>query len=207
MLRLTRTRTLTGPLGAGSSSAPLATKKTDDKFFQLYVRNSAAAGDNRLIYARLYLSGGGGGEAARLYTTIESNSAGTAHGAHCSLSFGSSAGKVSGLGVAMRATLEVPNRAIANGTVAALQAEIYMAGTSSDPSATEMALIRAIVAGGDATARAKVTNLMAVTCETGAYNAGKMHATTNSGTIVEALRIVVNGAVRYIPLLSSLVAP
>lgn len=207
MLRLTRTRTLTGPLAAGSSSAPLATKKADDKFLQFYVRNSAASGDNRLLYARLYLSGGGGGEAGRIYTTVESNSCGTAHGAHISLSFGSAAGKVSGLGAAVRATLEVPNRAIANGTVAALQAEIYMSGTSSDPSATEMSLIRAIVAGGDAAARGKVTNLMAVTCETGAYNAGKMHATTNSGTIVEALRILVNGSVRYIPLLSGLVAP
>lgn len=192
-------------LGSGTAATP-TTASTAGNFIEWRYRNSVAAGEVRGIYNRLYLSGASGGESFRTFTTVEA-AAGTAHGAHISLNFAAAPAALSGLGVAMRGTLHIPDRAIALGTVAAVQAEVYMDGNSADPTATSLALFRGIVDGGNQAAKRKVTTFLDLTCETGAHDAGYMHATTNSGTITEALKIVVNGDVRYIPLLSALVAP
>ena len=67
----------------------------------------------------------------RAFCTVSSNTpADTVNGAHISLNFGSSAGNVTGLGTALRATVHVPNRSL-GGTGAALQAELYSDGASS----------------------------------------------------------------------------
>lgn len=192
-------------LGSGTAATPTASASAGN-FIEWRFRNSVASGEVRGIYNRLYLSGASGGESLRSFTTVEA-AAGTAHGAHISLSFGASPAALSGLGVAVRGTLHIPNRAVTLGTVAAVQAEVFLDGTSADPTATSLALFRAIVDGGNQAAKRKVTTFLDLTCETGAYDAGYMHATTNSGTITEAIKVNVNGNVRYIPLLSALVAP
>jgi hypothetical protein len=133
-------------LKAGTSSVPVATSTASTNFLQVYVNNTATSGDNRGLYLREYISGAGaGGEAARIFTTINNVAAGTAHGAHISLNFGTS-GKVSGLGVALRGTLHVPNvSSWTPGTIAAIQAEIFSDGTNSDTgSATEVSFIRVV---------------------------------------------------------------
>lgn len=137
---------------AGASGAPVVSNFADTKFISLRFDCGATSGDNRGIYNRLYLTGaGGGGESLRSYTEITGVAASTAHGAHISLGMGESTvkGSVTGLGVAVRATLGLPNVALASGgKYAALQAEIYSFGNDSDPAAVaELSFMRCINGG------------------------------------------------------------
>lgn len=147
----------TSIMEAGTGSSDKYTSSTANlKFMRFYFENTATSGDNRGAYLRLYLSGAGGsGEALRVFTTCNDVACGTAHGAHISLSFASS-GSITGLGVAGRNTIHVPDAAISNGTYAATQAEIYSDGASSDISgAAEYSFIR-LVASGNSTGVATV---------------------------------------------------
>uniref|UniRef100_A0A6M3L6B5 Uncharacterized protein n=1 Tax=viral metagenome TaxID=1070528 RepID=A0A6M3L6B5_9ZZZZ len=133
-----------GVIKAGTSSARVTEDTANMKFISMYFDNGATSGDNRGLYLRLYLTGaGGGGEAARIYTDVENVAAGTAHGAHISLGFGTS-GKVTGQGIAVRGTLHMPTTALpaSNVTYAALQAEIYSDGAASDPAGNLLSAIR-----------------------------------------------------------------
>lgn len=114
------------------------------RFIDFQFTNTASSGDNRGFYLRQYLNGGGGGEALRCFSTINA-STGTAHGAHISLNFGTS-GVLTGLGVAGRNTLHIPDDASwTGGTLAAIQAEIYSDGAASDPDGlTELSYIRVV---------------------------------------------------------------
>lgn len=143
--------------GAGSSSAKVTTPTAGKNFFEFRTESTATSGDSRGIYNRLYLAGAGvSGESLRTFTSIDDVDAATAHGAHISLGF-ESTGRVTGLGVAMRATLHIPDDAAwAPGTIAALQAEIWSDGDDSDTDgATEVSFIR-VVNGGNANGIADV---------------------------------------------------
>lgn len=135
-------------LKLGTSSAPISCGTIAGmKFESMYVKTSATSGDARAKYVRLYLSGAnssGGGEAIRAFTTIEAAIGGGAHGIHTSLSIGTG-GSITGLGCALRATLQVPNGNLA-GTTAAVMAEIYAEGTSSNNTGT-MAFFRTVLSG------------------------------------------------------------
>lgn len=131
-------------LGAGTGTDPATSATAGVKFIEFRTQVTATSGDNRGIYNRLYIAGAGaGGESLRSFTTISDVAAGTAHGAHVSLNFAST-GSVTGLGVAGRNTLHIPNDASwAPGTIAALQAEIYSDGANSDTDgATEVSFLR-----------------------------------------------------------------
>ncbi len=150
---LTVTGVTAGPvILAGSESAKVTTTTANTKFMQLYLdsQTTTAGSDTRAIYVRLYHSGAttGGGEALRAYTTINGAVVGTAHGAHLSLDFVSVAnsGRLTGLGVAGRNTLHIPDDADwTSGTLAAIQAEIYSDGDASDPDGlTELSFIRVV---------------------------------------------------------------
>lgn len=197
--------TKTKLMGAGSSTTKATCDTADTRFLNFNLDCGATSGDNRGMYLRLWLTGGAGGEAARIFTTV-SASAGTAHGAHISLGF-DAAKALSGQGIAARCTLHIPNDTSPTGTLAAVQAEAYCDGTSSDPAGAAHGLFRAIVDGGDATAQAKFKNFMLATLPSGAYNSGNMYITTNDATFTEGLRCVINGAVRYIGVFTSPIAP
>ena len=144
-------------MGSGTGTSPTTTAVANTKFMEFRLENSATSGDNRALYLRFYQSGaGGGGEAARIFTTIDNVAAGTAHGAHISLNFNAT-GSVTGLGVAMRGTLHIPDDASwSPGTIAALQAEIWSDGAASDTDgATEVSFIK-VVNGGHANGIADV---------------------------------------------------
>ena len=138
----------------GSSTHRCTIDTADTKFLEYRWDCGAASGDNRGIYNRLYLTGAGtgGGESLRSFTTIEA-AMGTAHGAHLSLNFGDvGEGSLSGLGVAGRCTLHIPDAADwTGGTLAAVQAEIYSDGAASDPDGlTELSFIRVVNDGNAA---------------------------------------------------------
>ncbi len=191
--------------GAASNATVITTATANKNFIQFYTENTATSGDNRGIYNRFYLGGaGGGGESLRSYTTVDDVAAGTAHGAHLSLNFATS-GSITGLGVAMRGTLHVPNYAMSAGTYAALQAEAYCDGTSSDISGvTAHGLIRCVVDGGDATAQSKVTKLLLVSApvaaKTSAYMVANDDVTGAGGAAAGGIQVSVNGTAYWIAL-------
>jgi len=123
--------------------------------------STATSGDIRGIYNRLQFGANGtqSGESLRSYTEAVGFTCGTLHGAHISLGFGESTtgGAITGLGVAVRATLGLPSVAMAaGGTYAAVMAEIYSFGAAADPAAvTRISFIR-VVNGGDGTGIGKV---------------------------------------------------
>jgi len=130
----------------GTSSANFTSDADSYNFVQRYFKSTATTGDIRGEYLRLYISGAGSsGEAHRIFTTINNVAATTAHGAHISLNFATS-GSLSGLGVASRCTLHIPDSASwTSGTLAAIQAEIYSDGTASDPDGvTALSFIRVV---------------------------------------------------------------
>lgn len=201
--------------GAGTSSKRATTTKANSHFLSFYVENEATSGDGRGIYLRQYISGaGGGGEAARFFSTVNGVAAGTVHGAHISLNFakpGLVTGEVTGQGIAMRATLHIPENATTiGGSLFAGQSEIYADGSGSsttDISTVPHAIHRFIV-DGDATARAKVYNVFSfenlgstalANAGTGANSAGN----PGGGVAAKVIRVLVDGTAYYMPLFSS----
>lgn len=196
----------------GSSSAYNTIDDADTKFVALYNDCGATSGDNRGIYNRLYLTGtGGGGESLRSYTEISGVVAGTAHGAHLSLGMGESTtgGAVTGLGVAVRATLGLPNVALASGgTYAAIMPEIYSFGSSSDAGAvTELSFVR-MCNGGDSTGMATVDDDAFAFVLTG-FASGTGHLWYDKGSAIttgdasEWIRVKTPGGTRYLILYDS----
>ena len=188
-------------LGYGTEASPATTSTADKKFIEFRCENSATSGDNRLAYLRLYLSGaGGGGESLRAMTTVNNVAAGTAHGAHISLSFGTS-GSLTGLGVAGRNTLHIPNDGTQSGTLAALQAEIYSDGSLSDThGATEVSFLR-VVNDGNANGKADVEDdAFFFSAQGFADAAGNVFKTGAPTTLGASLRVKVGSTTYYLPL-------
>jgi len=187
--------------GAGAAGTRETSSVANKNFLEYRLENSNAAGDNRGIYNRLYLTGGGGGESLRSFTTVENVAAGTAHGAHLSLNFGAT-GTVTGLGVAMRATLHIANQGTQSGTLAAIQAEIWSDGTTSDPSGSSLSCFR-VVNDGD-TGKADVdTDCYLFDFSGWTAGSGSMIYLDVPGTIAGSLRVKIAGTPYYIPLYSA----
>lgn len=130
--------------GGGTETYPLVTSTADKKFISYYLKSTATSGDNRAMYLRFYLAGTGiSGDCLRAYASVADVAAANAFGAHLSLGF-ETAGRITGLGAAMRGTLHIPDRTMAaGGTYAAVQAEIYSDGASSSPApVTELSFLR-----------------------------------------------------------------
>ncbi len=193
-----------GIIKAGTSSAPVTEDTANMKFIGLYFDNGATSGDNRGIYNRLYLTGaGGGGESFRSYTEIVGVAAGTAHGAHISLGTGESTtvGSVTGLGVAVRATLGIASGTLpSTGTYAAIQPEIYSFGESSVTSGvTELSFIRC-VAGGGTNGKADIDDKAYLLVIDGvAEGAGNMVvASATEANYASAARCKINGVEKWL---------
>jgi hypothetical protein len=193
-----------GPLIlAGTSSQKITSSLADIKFIQAYLESSATSGDNRGMYLRTYYTGaGGGGDALRVYADV-SVAAANVFGAHISLGLGESTvgGKVTGLGVGVRAQLGLPNVALASGgTYAALMAEIYSFGEHSDAGAvTELSFIR-VVNDGHANGIADVdddANLLVITG--GAIASGNMvQAETDETKFSHKIRCKIHSSTMYL---------
>ena len=200
-------------LKAGTSSAKISTATANTNFIQIYAENTAATGDNRGIYNRLYFTadlGTGGGESLRSYTDLTGATVGTAHGAHISLGMGeeTTGGAVTGLGVGVRATLGLPDIAMAaGGTYAAMMPEIYSFGDASDAGAvTELSFIR-VVNGGDATGMGTVDDdaflfsLQGLTAGDGHLFDSTVNLTNPQ--IDHTLKIKIGSSTYYIPLMDN----
>lgn len=187
--------------GGGTGTYPLTNSVAAKNFLSYYVKSTATSGDARGLYMRLYIAGAAGaGEALRAFTTVSDVAAASAHGAHISLSFGST-GSITGAGVAARQTLQIPNGAMTAGTYTASQAEIWSDGSSSDPTGvTELALFRAVLSG-NATGIGKVDDKAALfAIDGGGIGAGNIVAAKSSAAVTHTARITINGVVYYLML-------
>lgn len=188
--------------GSGTTSAPVtAGTQADKNFIGWWLKTTATSGTTRGEYLRLYLSSGAGGEALRVFTTVENAApADTVNGAHISLNFGSSAGNVTGEGQAVRATLHLGNRTM-TGTIAAVKAEIWSDGASSDSS--NAAFIR-MSNGGNATGIAAFdTNGFLFNIDGLTAGTGKLLRASAPATLAASLRVKVGATVYYLPLYSA----
>jgi len=187
--------------GIGSSSDRETTSTAGANFLEYRLENSATSGDNRGEYLRLYLTGaGGGGEALRVFTTVEDVAAGTAHGAHISLNFGTS-GTVTGQGIASRNTLHIPATALAsNVTMAAVQAEIWSDASTSDPGGSTILSLFRGVNGGNATGMADV-DTDAVLFDLQGFTVGnaKMIELGAPSAIAGSIKIRIGSTIYYLP--------
>lgn len=193
-------------MGLGTSTARAVANVADKNFLSFYFENLATSGDNRGMYLRHYISGaGGGGEAARIFSTVNNVAAGTAHGAHISLSFGTS-GTVTGQGIAARNTLHMPTTALSsNVTMSAVQAEIWSDGSTSDPGGSTLLSFFRAVNGGDATGAADVDD-DAVLFELSGFtnSSGNLFqtGTTINPVAAGSLKIRVGSTLYYIPVMT-----
>lgn len=147
-------------------------------------------------YRRLDVSGAGvEGICGRDKTLLTAAGIANAHGRHDTLELDTSAGSVTGLGTGHRGNLVVADRAIAAGTYYGAMAEIYALGNSAALPAGSNACLGINLQPG--TAMDLVGNAIAFN---GTDGAGKMivSATDSSPDWTGSIRILVNGAKRYI---------
>lgn len=168
--------------GAGSAAAPEETASADKNFLGYWVQSSAASGDARGVYLRLYLTGAGGGEAGRFFATAAAANVatgGTINGVHTSLSIAASS-SVSGAGNALRATLSAAAESrTLSGTLAAIQADSDIATGNTLP--TNNSFIRFTDTGA-----VRLSNLFQVQ----APSNGTLFATHTDQAMTHSLRII-----------------
>jgi len=187
----------------GVSGAPWTTALANT-FREYRYQCSAASGASQGIYIRQYLTGDGTltANSLRAYTDIVGVTIGNAYGAHLSLGMGESTtlGAITGLGVAVRATLGIPDGAMTGGTYAAIMPEIFAFGDASDPAAvTELSFIRC-VDGGDATGRQAIDDKAYLLVIDGvAEGAGNMIvASDTEANYASAARCKINGIEKWL---------
>jgi hypothetical protein len=198
MLKIVRNnRTAAKFVGFGTSTNPTTWGGADKNAIGYFVSNGSATGTSRGMYLRLYLTGGAGGEAARIFTT---NSAAapvdSINGAHISLSHGTSAGNVTGAANGIRATYHVPHRNL-TGTNSVILAELWADNTNSN--VTGNAALLRLGLGGNATGLAKLddtADLMAI--DGSAIAAGNIIAAKSAAAISHTARIRINGVIYYV---------
>lgn len=191
-----------GAQSYGSTTNPVTDDTADRIFMGAYFDNGAATGTARGQYLRLYLTGGAGGEALRVMTTV-SNAApvDTVNGAHISINFGASAGNVTGQSAAIRSTYHIANRTM-TGTNACVLADLWADGASS--AGSNISFFRCVL-GGDTTGVAA----MLTTCFWFNFDSsvcsdtnGMVDTNLTASTQTAAIRIKVAGVTRYIPVIT-----
>lgn len=189
-------------MGVGTTAAPAATATADEKFVEIRAKSTASSGDNRLMYLRYDLDGGGGGECIRAMTELGTADVGTARGAHISLEVTGGTAECTGLGVGLDAQINIEAGALTHGTYAVLNSEIYSGAASSDPGGQTISHLRC-VNGGNAAGKEDVDD-DALLLEISGYTAGAGHLfdstiDTTSPQIDHTLKIKLpDGSLGYI---------
>lgn len=188
--------TRTGTTETGTSASPLAINTADDCGLKAYFSSTATSGTSHGHYVRVD-SNGAGQEAiaGRFKTLLKKAGIGNGHGMHGTLEFDTSAGAITGLGTGIRGNLVVADRAIAAGTYYGVLAEIYPLGnTAALPAASNACLGINAQAG---TAMDAVANAISFSGTDGA-TAMIYSATDATPDWTGSIRILVNGAIRYL---------
>lgn len=196
-------------MGGGTTAAPCTSSTANDFFIEFRCATSATSGDNRLAYLRYAFEGAaGGGDAVRIFANVNEN-IGTAHALHAGMNFEAAAGgsECSGLGAAIRGTLQIPDIAswAPTGTLCAGMFEIYSDGAASDPAGlTELAVLR-LLNSGNATGMADVDtdaflfSIQGFTGATGTTNVLSTTSLTELPPSTVGLRVKIGSGTYYIP--------
>jgi len=114
-----------GEYVSDSDNRPIESAEEYTHFLHFNFRHKGATGDNRGLYMRFELAGGGGGECAR-FRTLVTSAVETAHGAHVTGELGTG-GSISGLLAGLRATLaSVSGLTVSGGTLCALRLDSFL---------------------------------------------------------------------------------
>ena len=179
--------------GVGSASAYHNFGSTADKnAMEFRFTTAATTGTSRGMYLRLNLTGAAGGESLRAFTSCASNTpADTVNGAHISLTFGASAGNVTGLGTAGRFTVHVPDRAL-TGSGGAVMGEFY-ADADQATFNGQWGLFRGVL-GGDPTGLALLDDTAYfMILDGGTTDTGNICHTNTAADATHGLRCLING--------------
>jgi hypothetical protein len=180
----------------GTSGSPVALDTAGQVGIKGYISTEAITDTTYGEYLRLDVSGAGvEGIAGRSKTLVKVAGVGNAHGRHDTLELDTDAGAVTGLGTGHRGNLVVPNRAIAAGTYYGAMAEIYPLGNTAALPANSNACLGINAQAG--TAMDAVVNAISFG---GTDGSGAMIYTATDTTVVHSgsIRILVNGAIRYL---------
>ena len=180
----------------GTVGSPVALSTANQSGFKEYYTTALTTGTTYGHYTMLTSTGVGvEAIAARSRTYLSTAAAANAHGSHASLEIDTSAGSVSGLGTGLRGNIVLPNRAIAAGTYYGVYAELYAGGNTTALPANSNACLG--INSQPGTAMDLVANAIAFngTDATGAmiYTAGEA-----APAVVGSIRILVNGAIKYL---------
>jgi len=186
-------------MGAGKSGTNLALGTTAGNALEYYFNATHTTGDMRGMYLRTYFSGAAGsGESARIFSTVNNVAAATVHGAHISLSFGTS-GSITGLGVANRNTLHIPG-AMSSGNYFVNQLEFWADAAASDTAGMTAQAFTNYNLGGDGTGKALIedtVNLMSITGGTIAAS-NLVQADDDESKFSHKVRINIYGTTYYL---------
>ena len=157
-------------------------------------RSNIAAGDSRGMYMALGLAGGASGEAVRARTIVEAvGVGGGVHGLHGGVEFDTD-GTITGLGVGVRGTFMVPNRAM-GGTYYGGMSELWAEGALSDMSGPNA--IHCFNMGGDATGIATCDFVFAFNNLSATQD--QAHNAWVAG-LTRSLRVILDGTTYYLGL-------
>lgn len=177
----------------GTSSSATAINTAGDVGMATYFSSSATSGTTYARYNKLTASGAGVEAIAGRDRTVLSAAAANAHGAHDTLEV-SSTGYVTGLGTGVRGNIVTDNSVVPAGTYYGVLAEIYPGGnTAALPSASNACLGINAQAG---TASDATVNAISFS---GTDGSGKMIYTHAPTTLAGSVRVLINGAVKYMP--------
>ena len=163
---------------------------TGFNFREYRYRTICTSGDTRANYTALALNGvGGNGEAMRGRTIIEAVAANGGHGGHFGIEYDAD-GTHTGLAVGLRGTFMASNRATF-ATISGGMSELWAEGANTDfgPS---MHSIHRFVMDGDPTGYATGDNVFEFS------NMSAVQYAANTDTPAFALRVIINGNVRYL---------
>src|SRR3990167_5209523 len=119
-------------MGYGNATTRVQSADASAKFLSFYTETTGGGGQYG-AYFRHYISLAAlSSDCLRAFGTVNDVEAGTARGAHISLSFGDT-GTVTGLGAALEATLHIPNQATQAGTLYGVKSAINSDCATSDP--------------------------------------------------------------------------
>jgi hypothetical protein len=188
------------PFTGGTAATPV-TSALGGSFERYFTKDTKAGSDSsRGIYWRHVVSGAGAsGEAGRFYMTVNGTGAVSVNGVHTSVGFALLADDVTATGTcageanAAKATVMVP-AATLGGTVAAVKAELWAEGATSD--VAQAAGLRVVLGGNASGCESLDDHADALAFDGGAVGAGNIFHTVATPTATHGLRISVNG-VKY----------
>jgi hypothetical protein len=183
-----------------TTSAPLALDTAGQSGIKSFFSTAATSDTTYGEYMRLDVTGAGvEAICGRSKTYLKIAGVANAHGRHDTLELEASAGSVTGIGTGHRANLVLPARALpAGGNYFGAMAEISIPASGSVAAVTKCACLQIGTTGGDATAEKTIKN--AISFDTLSVGTGNM-VVENADTTPDwtgCIRILVNGATRYL---------